>query len=188
MALRTAEATTVLVVDDDRRMLAACREILETGGYRVLMARDGPEAIHIFRIDHNSIGAVVLDWVLPGMRGDEILDRLLEIDAQARVVLFTGYPHLLDEATGRRLAPKVRGFLRKPFAAQQLLDTVDQALHGAQGGSSGSLGGSARAVAPEQSSVNVPRRRKFTMPGLYDLLLLLAVLAFVVAVVIYAMR
>ena len=188
MALRKAEATTVLVVDDDIRMLAACREILEAGEYRVLMARDGPEAIHVFRIDHNSIGAVVLDWVLPGMRGDEILDRLLEIDPQARAVLFTGYPHLLDEATGRRIAPKVKGFLRKPFTAQQFLDAVDQALHGAKGGSSGSLGRIAEAVAPGRASVNVPHRRKFTMPGLYDLLLLLAVLAFVVAVVIYAVR
>ena len=188
MALRAAEATTVLVVDDYIRMLAACREILEAGGYRVLVARDGPEAIHIFRIDHNSIGAVVLDWVLPGMRGDEILDRLLEIDPQARVVLFTGYPHLLDEATGRRLKPKVKGFLRKPFTAEQLLDAVDQALHGGEGGSSGGAGGIAGAVGPGGASVNVPRRRKFTLPGLYDLLLLLAVLAFVVAVVIYAMR
>jgi len=188
MVLRTSEATTVLVVDDDIRMLAACREILEAGEYRVLVARDGPEAIHVFRIDHNSIGAVVLDWVLPGMRGDEILDRLLEIDAQARVVLFTGYPHLLDEAAGRRLGPKVRGFLRKPFTAQQLLDVVHQALHGAEGGSSGSLSGGAGAVAPGRASVNVPRGRKFALPGLYDLLLLLAVLAFVVAVVIYAMR
>ena len=187
MALRTAAATTVLVVDDDRRMLAGCREILEASGYRVLMARDGPEAIHIFRIDHNSIGAVVLDWVLPGMRGDEILDRLLEIDPQARVVFFTGYPHLMDEAIGRRLGPKVRGFLKKPFNAQQLLDAVELALHGAGGGSRGS-GGVGGAVAPGGTSVNVPRRRKFTLPGLYDLLLLLAVLAFVAAVVIYAMR
>ncbi len=140
MGLRTSEATTVLVVDDDRRMLAACRQILEVGGYRVSMARDGPEAIHVFHIDHNSIGAVVLDWVLPGMRGDEVLDRLLEIDPQARVVLFTGYPHLLDDATGRRLEPKVRGLLRKPFTAEQLLDAVDQALHGAEGGPSGSGG------------------------------------------------
>ncbi|MCK4323219.1 MAG: response regulator [Armatimonadetes bacterium] len=188
MALHTAGGTTVLVVDDDRRMLAGCREILQAGGYRVLVARDGPEAIHVFRIDHNSIGAVILDWVLPGMRGDEILDRLLEIDPQARVVFFSGYPHLLDEATGRRLAGKVRGFLKKPFTAQQLLDAVHHALHGAKGGSSGSAGGIAGAGAPGEASVNVPHRRKFTLPGLYDLLLLLAVLAFVVAVVIYAMR
>ncbi len=188
MGLRTSEATTVLVVDDDRRMLAACRQILEAGGYRVSMARDGPEAIHAFRIDHNSIGAVVLDWVLPGMRGDEVLARLLEIDPQARVVLFTGYAHLLDDATGRRLEPKVRGFLRKPFTAQQLLDTVDQALHGAKGRPSGGAGGIDGGPAPGRAGVKSPRRRKFTLPGLYDLLLLLAVLAFVAAVVIYAMR
>ena len=188
MALRTSGASTVLIVDDDRRMLAACREILEAGGYRVLMARDGPEAIHVFRIDHNSIGAVVLDWVLPGMRGDEVLDRLLEIDPQARVVFFSGYPHLMNEPVVRRIAGKVKGFLKKPFTAEQLLGAVDHALHGAQGGSSGGAGGIAGAVAPGRASVNVPRGRKFTLPGRYDLLLLLAVLAFVVAVVIYAMR
>ncbi len=188
MALRKAEATTVLVVDDDIRMLAACREILEVGGYRVLVARDGPEAIHVFRIDHNSIGAVVLDWVLPGMRGDEILDHLLEIDPQAKVVFFSGYPHLMDEPIARRIAGKMRGFLKKPFSAEQLLDAVHRALHGAKGASSGSASGFAGAVAPERARVNVPRRRKFTLPGLYDILLLLAVLAFVVAVVIYAMR
>jgi len=187
MALRKAEATTVLVVDDDIRMLAACREILEVGGYRVLVARDGPEAIHVFRIDHNSIGAVVLDWVLPGMRGDEVLDRLLEIDPQARVVFFSGYPHLMDEAIARRITGKMRGFLKKPFSAEQLLDAVHDALHGAKGGPSGS-GGVDGAGALGGASVKSPRRRKFTLPGLYDILLLLAVLAFVVAVVIYATR
>ena len=122
----TGEAATILVVDDDIRMSKACRDILGDAGYSVLIARDGAEAMHVFRTSHSAIGLVVLDWKLPGMQGDELVDRFLEIAPRTKVIFFTG--QVMDEATRRRLEPKVHAFLRKPFNRYQLLGLVEAAL------------------------------------------------------------
>ncbi len=121
---------TVLVVDDDIRMAKACRDILQDAGYQVPMARDAAEGIRVFRMNHNAIGLVVVDWKLPGTQGDELIDRLLEINPRAKLIFFSG--HVVDEATRKRLKPKVYGFLRKPFNRYQLLGLVEGAMGGGE--------------------------------------------------------
>ncbi len=120
----------VLVVDDDIRMAKACRDILQDAGYEVAVARDATEAMRVFRIKHSGIGLVVVDWKLPGMRGDELIDRLLEIDPRTKLIFFSA--HIIDEAIRKRLSPKVHGFLRKPFNRYQLLSLVEGAVGSGQ--------------------------------------------------------
>ena len=172
---------TVLVVDDDIRMLTVCREILVKAGYRVLLAREGEEGTRAFRIDHNTISVVVLDWILPGLRGEELVDRLLEIDPQANIVLFTGYSYLVDEPTGRRLEPRLRGFLKKPFHASELVAAIDKAI----GGEKDELVGQDHMGSAETIS---RRRSGFRLPGLFEFLLLLGIVLFAIAVIIIAGR
>jgi len=120
------EVATVLVIDDDIRMLSAVRRILEHAGYHVLVAEDGRQGIQILREQAGGIDAIILDWILPSMSGAEWLEHILEIDPDARVVFFTG--HLIPEALHVELEGKVRGFLHKPFTADQLLGAVVEAL------------------------------------------------------------
>ncbi len=122
------QGETVLVIDDDARILVACRGVLDDAGYCVLLAEDGREGIEIFRAQHDSIDVIILDWILPSMSGDKWLDEILAIDPQAKVVFTTG--QFMGEAVQRELEVKVRSFLKKPFAADQLLGAVQKALGG----------------------------------------------------------
>ncbi len=61
---------TVLVVDDEESIAEAVRARLESEGYRVLVAHDGPQAIELHRESHPDL--VVLDLMLPGMDGLEV--------------------------------------------------------------------------------------------------------------------
>ena len=126
MVQTARQRVTVLIVDDDVRMLAVCRQILEYAGYNVLIAQRAAGAIDAFHDHHDTIDVVVVDWKLPDLSGDQVIDRILAIDPEARIVFFTGYS--LDEETSRRVEPKVKALLRKPFDGQQLVDAVQAAL------------------------------------------------------------
>ena len=126
-----ARPATVLIVDDNEAMLAACRDILEAAGYKALVAHDGSEGMEIFRPNHREIGVVVMDWILPSLGGDQWVDLLLQVDPETKIVFITA--QFLDEDTHRRLAPKVERFLKKPFEGSDLLAAVAQAFGAAPG-------------------------------------------------------
>ncbi len=126
MAQEARQRVTVLIIDDDVRMIAVCRQILEYAGYNVLIAQRAEQAIDAFHDHHDTIDVVVVDWKMPDLSGDQVIDHILAIDPEAKLVFFTGYS--VDEETSRRVEPKVKALLRKPFHGQQLLDAVQAAL------------------------------------------------------------
>ena len=85
----------------------------------------GGQAIEKYSAHKGSIDLVLLDLVMPGMSGEECLERLLEMDPQARIVVASG--SLTDDERRRRLTDKVLGYIGKPYDAHSLMD----ALHGA---------------------------------------------------------
>jgi CheY-like chemotaxis protein len=125
-----AGPATILVVDDDIRMSNACREVLRDAGYRVMVARDAEEGARILRTNRNAIRLVIVDWILPGISGKELIDQMLAIKPAIKIIFFTG--QVVDEVTRRHLQPKVHGFLKKPFSRYQLLSLAEKALAGAE--------------------------------------------------------
>ena len=71
---------TVLLVDDEEVIIEVGKDLLEALGYRVIIARDGIEAIEVYRNDQKGIGFVILDMVMPIMGGGEAYDRMKEGD------------------------------------------------------------------------------------------------------------
>ncbi len=67
---------TVLIVDDDREFVANLAGALQRGGFAVLAAGDGTEALHRLDRDHESIDAVIVDLNLPGVNGFEVIGAL----------------------------------------------------------------------------------------------------------------
>ncbi|MBA4396498.1 MAG: hybrid sensor histidine kinase/response regulator [Syntrophus sp. (in: bacteria)] len=117
---------TVLVVDDERMILDVTREMLEGLGYRVLVANGGAEALEIYRADHGKIDLVILDMIMPGMGGGELLDRMQAVNAGVRVILSSGY-----SLNGEAKAIMTRGarlFLQKPFRLNDLSQKIREAL------------------------------------------------------------
>jgi two-component system, cell cycle sensor histidine kinase and response regulator CckA len=109
---------TVLIVDDEPLVRRAVRGILERGGYNVLESVDGIEGLDTFTQRRDSIDLVLLDQSMPGMSGDQVLLRLMEMAPQLPVVLLSGLP-----GPAARLS-HATAVLTKPADASTLLCTI----------------------------------------------------------------
>jgi PAS domain S-box-containing protein len=115
---------TLLVAEDDDVLRALIREMLEEGGYEVLAARSGAEALAKAAAFEGGIDALVTDVIMPGMRGPELAARLREHRPDVRVVFVTGYGERPFE---QELGPR-ETFLTKPLGMEALLAAVAQVL------------------------------------------------------------
>src|SRR5580692_5783700 len=82
---------TVLIVDDEESVRSTARNTLQHRGYRTLEARDGREALEVFRQFAQEITLVLLDLTMPYMNGEEVLRELKIINTEVRVLLSSGF-------------------------------------------------------------------------------------------------
>jgi DNA-binding response OmpR family regulator len=106
---------TVLVVDDEEAIAEAVRARLESEGYRVVVAADGPEAIEANREHQPDL--VVLDLMLPGMDGLEVCKRI-QRDRWTPVLMLTAKTEEADKVAG--FAVGADDYLTKPFSLREL--------------------------------------------------------------------
>ena len=122
--------STILVVDDSGLARRRARSILEGAGYQVVEAEDGMAAIERYFLDRPDV--VLLDLVMKGMYGLDVLTKLRELDSTARVIVVSAdvqsSSHELVAAAG------AAGFLTKPLDADAILALVRATLEGAPGG------------------------------------------------------
>jgi signal transduction histidine kinase/ActR/RegA family two-component response regulator len=117
---------TILVVEDeDAVRYLACR-VLRGNGYRVLEAADPAAALRIVQAEAQPIDLLVTDIVMPGMSGPVLAERLVAARPDLKVLYITGYAKEAIERQGA--LPAGGALLEKPFTAQQLADSVRQAL------------------------------------------------------------
>ena len=114
----------ILVVDDSSLARRRVRGILEEAGYEVVEAEDGMSALERYFVEKPSL--VVLDLVMKGMYGLDVLAKLLEMDPAARVIVASAdvqtSSHEMAEQAG------AAGFLMKPIDADQVLTLVRSTL------------------------------------------------------------
>ncbi len=114
----------ILVIDDEEGIRAGCRRVLEPEGYIVETAATGQEGLRRFMED--GFDLVILDVVLPDMRGIDLLKPMLEKDPDVVCVIITGYATV--ELAVQAIKAGAYDFLSKPFTADVLRLTVAQAL------------------------------------------------------------
>ena len=117
---------TILVVEDDEGVRALTAHVLKNAGYRVIEARDGPEALALAEHKQDDVRLLVIDVVLPSMGGNEVVDRLLASRPEMSVLYFSGYPR--DALPGGRKLDPHHPLLEKPFTPDQLRSKVKEAL------------------------------------------------------------
>ena len=117
---------TILLVDDEEVVLNVSRMILEALGYKVLLARSGPEAIEVYKAKKEEIDLAILDMIMPGMGGENTIDILKTINPELKVILSSGYS-LNGQAT-RIMERGCQGFIQKPFGARELSQKVREVL------------------------------------------------------------
>ena len=116
----------VLLVDDDPTVLKIASIMLSTLGFSVLSARDGIEAVEVFRRHKDEILFVLSDVAMPRMDGWETLLALRQIMPGIPVILASGYTEELVMEKAQSERPQF--FLEKPFSFQALKDAVNRAL------------------------------------------------------------
>ena len=117
----------VLIVDDSAMTRRSLRQILETAGCEVIEAEDGLGALERYYLDKPDV--VLLDLVMRGMYGLEVLQKLRELDGNARIVVVSADV----QSSSLELAEQAgaRGFINKPFDKAEILVALDTALNGA---------------------------------------------------------
>jgi DNA-binding NtrC family response regulator len=119
-------APSVLVADDEPRLLRLLERLLTRAGYDVMTARDGDEAARVYREHGGAIGVAVLDAAIAPHGSAALLDSLPEGREGPGVVLTSG--GALDEMLGAALLRHRGVFLHKPFAPAALLQAVEATL------------------------------------------------------------
>ena len=122
--------TTVLLVEDDARVRAMAREMLERLGYRVLLAADGPTALSILAEDE-SVDLLFTDYILPkGLNGADLAERALALRPGLKVLHTSGYTqrHVFRQGRLRNCDP----FIAKPYPLAALEDRIRKALDSAE--------------------------------------------------------
>jgi two-component system, OmpR family, response regulator len=111
--------TTILLVEDEAELARIIQRELESTGYDVWHAQDGPEAVRLFADSPPDL--VVLDWMLPGMDGLEVLRRLRQHSA-VPVLMLTARAEEVDRVIGLEVGAD--DYLTKPFGMRELLARV----------------------------------------------------------------
>jgi two-component system, cell cycle sensor histidine kinase and response regulator CckA len=121
-----ATRNTVLLAEDDGALRELITEMLTRSGYRVLAAATPTETQRIVREFNGPIDLLLVDVVLPGMRGPNLAETVTHLRPEMRVLYMSGYSEF-DPKTRQSLPPHAP-FLRKPFTTEGLLLAVSEAI------------------------------------------------------------
>jgi YesN/AraC family two-component response regulator len=113
---------TILIVDDEQEM----RELLGRHLHRwlnvdILLAENGKEGLDIYRKHRPDI--VLLDVVMPVMAGDEAMNKILELEPKANIIIVTGYDNEFSKEKAMKLGAK--GYLSKPIDLNELKKLIE---------------------------------------------------------------
>ena len=121
----------ILIVDDEDFVTLLAQRVLTDEGYRVVTARDGFQALDIYKKIQDQIDLVILDFTMPIMDGAEVFSELRMINPQVPVVLSSGFTE--QDKLKWMLAKGLRGFIPKPYTQQKLLLQVRSTLDSLKG-------------------------------------------------------
>ncbi len=118
---------TILLAEDEQDVREVAREFLESGGYKVIEAIHGPEALRLAAEHKGAIDLLVTDMVMPGMTGKELAGRLQQQHSGVGVVYMSGYSEQTAAETAQVDASML--LLTKPFSRGSILRAVREALN-----------------------------------------------------------
>ncbi|MBE9521138.1 MAG: response regulator [Proteobacteria bacterium] len=117
---------TILAVDDDPAMLELVGEVLTPLGYNVLFAATGEEALQVAQTGTSKIDLLLTDVVLPGIKGQELAEKILNSNPRISVLFMSGY--LCPSMAQGDSEKKVEAFVQKPFAPNALVRKMRKLL------------------------------------------------------------
>jgi CheY-like chemotaxis protein len=124
--LPTGHGELILVVDDEDSIRDITKTLLETYGYKVLLASDGIEAIALYTQHKEKINVVLIDMMMPNIDGPTTIGVLQKINPQVKIIAISGLVsnHKLSQFLGN----SVKTFLPKPYTSDELLRNLQLVL------------------------------------------------------------
>ena len=116
----------ILVIDDEQIMRDGCSRILSKDGWAVICAENGSQGLDEIQAHMERIDVILLDLMMPGMSGMEVLDQVRTIDPNLIVIVITGYATV--ESAVEAMKKGAYDFIPKPFTPDQLRIVVRRAL------------------------------------------------------------
>lgn len=116
----------ILLVEDEELVRKLVKDQLKTLGYRVVTAKNGLEAVKIYKQKRKEIDLVLLDMIMPKLAGRETFLKLKEINKKVKALLMSGFSQ--DGKASEILNDGALGFLQKPFDIKQLSEVINKAL------------------------------------------------------------
>jgi PAS domain S-box-containing protein len=121
---KTAYRTRILVVDDEKRIRDGCHSILTSGGFEVGLAENGYAGLKKIEEEHFDI--ILLDLMMPGMRGIDLLNHVKGKHPDTLVIVITGYATL--EHAVDAMKKGAFDFISKPFSPEDLRAVISRAV------------------------------------------------------------
>ncbi|MEE8424803.1 MAG: response regulator [Elusimicrobiota bacterium] len=116
----------ILVADDTEEVRELVREILMMGGYRVVVAKDGLEAISLIR--RMKFDAIILDVNMPGADGIKVIEALRAFDSRKDTPVLMLTADKMIPTANKAFELGVKDYIGKPFAASDLIEKVRRLL------------------------------------------------------------
>lgn len=120
------DKVNILVIDDEQIMRDGSSHILSKDGWQVLSAENGEQGLNLIQGQSGQIDVILLDLMMPGMSGMEVLDHIRAIDPNLLVIVITGYATV--ESAVEAMKKGAYDFISKPFTPDQLRIVVRRAL------------------------------------------------------------
>jgi DNA-binding response OmpR family regulator len=109
-------------VDDDEFIRDVTTEILMLKGYKVILAKNGVEALQLYQLNMAQINTVILDLNMPRMNGEETFRELKKMNSNVNVIISSGYCE--EELDGIFLCMGAVAFIHKPYNFSVLTQTL----------------------------------------------------------------
>ena len=123
----SSKGKTILLIDDEPMVTDICEMMLKKLGHEVLKAYSGSEGIKLYEANRNRVDLIISDFNMPGMDGQQVVDRLRIMNHGVKVLLSSGGMSVTEEEEA--LVRGFAGFLRKPYNMELLSDKIAQILN-----------------------------------------------------------
>lgn len=159
---------TILLVEDDERLRMTIEDYLSEHDYKVITASDGPGGLESFYSHEKEIDLILLDGMLPGLDGFDVLRRIRE-ESFIPVIMLSARETEWDQLTGFDLGADV--YLTKPFKLSVMKAQIHAILQRSQGHEQGIIRAGALSIHTDSRRVFLDVKVLETTPKEFDVLL-----------------
>jgi two-component system cell cycle sensor histidine kinase/response regulator CckA len=125
-SLKRGNGQKILLVDDEAELFASQEKLLSELGYQVNSVKSGKAAVSKYRTWHPDI--VLLDRNMPEMDGITCAQKLIDLDAEAKIVLVSGYEETGPQGINDKTKSIIKGYLTKPIDMALLSSLLDELI------------------------------------------------------------